>query len=171
MQRPLSITIIGVIGVVWGLLGTLSGIGGLYITVATPEWFTEFVRRSDSPEASLFLQAMRDSEVRLWRLLSLTVQTGLNALLFFGAIGLLRLQPRGWWLMTGYIIGALLWLVVDRIILNETVYEGFRQRYQIEDRTARPVPRLLLGALYPTISAYFLTRPKIMALYKQEAGD
>jgi hypothetical protein len=81
---------------------------------------------------------------------------------------LLRLQPKGWWLMMGYATGAILWAVADRLVLNPTVYQSFRERYQIEDRTARPVPRFTLGLLYPTIGLYILTRPKIMSLYKQD---
>jgi hypothetical protein len=61
--------------------------------------------------------------------------------------------------------------VVDRVILNPTVYQSFRERYQIDDPTARPVPRFTLGLLYPVITAYILTRPKIMALYKQEEEE
>jgi hypothetical protein len=70
--------------------------------------------------------------------------------------------------MMGYATGAILWAVADRLVLNPKVYQPFRERYQIEDRTARPVPRFTLGLLYPVISSYILTRPKIMALYKQD---
>jgi hypothetical protein len=109
-----------------------------------------------------------DPYTRWWSVFLTGVQTALNAMLLFGAIGLLRLQPKGWWLMMGYATGAILWAVADRLVLNPTVYQSFRERYQIEDRTARPVPRFTFGLLYPVISSYILTRPKIMALYKQD---
>jgi len=172
MSRPRSIMIIGIIGVIWGLGGTLAGLGGLLIILTTPDWFMTLVRREAEPElAKVFTQALSDPEVRRWSFLLTAIQTGLNAMLLFGAIGLLRLQPKGWRLMMGYATGALLWAVADRVILNPTVYQSFRERYQIEDRTARHVPRFTLGLLYPALSMYFLTRPKIRALYKQEEGE
>jgi hypothetical protein len=169
MQRPRSITIIGVIGVLWGFSGTVGGLGGLWVAMTMPEWLMELVKREASPEiATIFIQALGDPQVRRWSVFLTGVQTALNAMLLFGAIGLLRLQPKGWWLMMGYIIGAIFWAVVDRLVLDPKVYQPFRERYQIEDRTARPVPRFTLGLLYPVISSYILTRPKIMALYKQD---
>jgi hypothetical protein len=172
MSRPLSITIIGVIGVIWGLGGTVAGLGGLLIILTTPDWFMNLLRREAEPElVRVFTQALGDPGVRRWSFLLTAMQTGLNALLLFGSVALLRLQPKGWWLMMGYATGALLWAVVDRVILNPTVYQSFRERYQIDDPTARPVPRFTLGLLYPVITAYILTRPKIMALYKQEEEE
>lgn len=169
MQRPRSITIIGVIGVLWGFSGTVGGLGGLWVAMTMPEWFMELVKREASPElATIFIQALGDPQVRRWSVFLTGVQTALNAMLLFGAIGLLRLQPKGWWLMMGYATGAILWAVADRLVLNPKVYQPFRERYQIEDRTARPVPRFTLDLLYPAISAYILTRPKIMSLYKQD---
>jgi hypothetical protein len=169
MRRPLSITIIGVIGVLWGFSGTVGGLGGLWVALTTPEWLMELAKREASPEiATIFTQVIGDPYTRWWSVFLTGVQTALNAMLLFGAIGLLRLQPKGWWLMMGYIIGAIFWAVADRLLLNPTVYQPFRERYQIEDRTARPVPRFTLGLLYPVISSYILTRPKIMALYKQD---
>jgi hypothetical protein len=169
MRRPLSITIIGVIGVIWGLSGTVGGLGGLWVALTTPEWLMELAKREASPEiATIFIQALGDPQVRRWSVFLTGVQTALNAMLLFGAIGLLRLQPKGWWLVMGYATGAILWAVVDRLVLDPKVYQPFRERYQIEDRTARPVPRFTLGLLYPVISSYILTRPKIMALYKQD---
>lgn len=169
MQRPLSITIIGVIGVLWGFSGTVGGLGGLWVAMTMPEWLMELVKREASPEiATIFIQALGDPQVRRWSVFLTGVQTALNAMLLFGAIGLLRLQPKGWWLVMGYATGAILWAVVDRLVLDPKVYQPFRERYQIEDRTARPVPRFTLGLLYPAISSYILTRPKIMSLYKQD---
>ena len=169
MRRPLSITIIGVIGVIWGLSGTIGGLGGMLVILTAPEWFMALLKREASPEiATIFIQALGDPQVRRWSVFLTGVQTALNAMLLFGAIGLLRLQPKGWWLMMGYATGAILWAVVDRLVLNPTVYQSFRERYQIEDRTTRPVPRFTFGLLYPVISSYILTRPKIMALYKQD---
>jgi hypothetical protein len=134
-----------------------------------PEWFMELVKREASPEiATIFIARLGDPQVRRWSVFLTGVQTALNAMLLFGAIGLLRLQPKGWWLVMGYATGAILWAVVDRLVLDPKVYQPFRERYQIEDRTARPVPRFTLGLLYPVISSYILTRPKIMALYKQD---
>jgi len=55
MQRPLSITIIGIIGVIWGLAGTIAGLGGMLIILTAPEWFMDWVKRAASPElATLF---------------------------------------------------------------------------------------------------------------------
>lgn len=169
MQRPRSITVIGIIGVIWGLSGTIGGLGGMLVILTAPEWFMALLKREASPElATLFTQVIGDPYTRWWSVFLTGVQTALNAMLLFGAIGLLRLQPKGWWLMTGYITGAIFWAVADRLLLNPTVYQSFRERYQIEDRTTRPVPRFTFGLLYPAISAYILTRPRIMALYKQD---
>ena len=169
MQRPRSITVIGIIGVIWGLVGTIGGLGGMLALLTAPEWFMAWLKREASPElATHFTQVIGDPYTRWWSVFLTGVQTALNAMLLFGAIGLLRLQPKGWWLMMGYATGAILWAVVDRLVLNPTVYQSFRERYQIEDRTARPVPRFTLGLLYPTIGLYILTRPKIMSLYKQD---
>ena len=169
MQRPRSVTVIGIIGVLWGLLGTIGGVGGLLILWTTPDWFMNLVQREASEEfVRVFTRAISDPDARRWWGLLTALQTGLNALLLFGSVALLRLQPKGWWMMMGYITGAILWAVVDRIILEPTVYKPFRERYRIDNRTVRPVPRFTLGTLYPVLAAYFLTRPKVMALYAQE---
>jgi len=172
MQRPRSITVIGVIGVLWGLLGTIGGFGGLLILLTAPDWFMELMRREASEEfVRVLTLAISDSDARRWGVLLTALQTGVNALLLFGSIALLRLQPKGWWMMMGYTVLALLWAGVDRVILEPTVYKPFRERHQIDDRTVRSVPRFTLGTLYPALAAYFLTRPKIMALYRQEEEE
>ena len=162
MKRPLSVTIIGVIGVLWGFVGTVGGIAVLFLLMMSDR-FTDWLRLIASPD---MLNALKDPDLRRWNYILLVVQTGLNALLFFGAVCLLRLQPKGWWMVMGYAAAALLWAVADRVILDRTVYETFRQRYKME-RTERPRFRLMLGLLYPVLASYFLTRPRIMALYKQ----
>jgi hypothetical protein len=148
----------------------LAGLAGLLVILTTRlSGLWRLLKREASPEiATIFTQVIGDPYTRWWSVFLTGVQTALNAMLLFGAIGLLRLQPKGWWLMMGYATGAIFWAVADRLVLNPTVYQPFRERYQIEDRTARPVPRFTLGLLYPVISSYILTRPKIMALYKQD---
>jgi len=169
MQRPRSLTVIGVIGVIWGLSGTIAGLGGMLVILTAPEWFMDWVKREASPELAMpFTRVIGDSQARQWSVFLTGVQTALNAILLCGAIGLLRLQPKGWWLMMGYITGALLWGAVERFVLDPTVYKSFRERYQIEDRTARPAMRISLGTLYLAVGAFILTRPKIMALYRQD---
>jgi len=128
MQRPRSITVIGIIGVIWGLAGTIGGLGGMLVILTAPEWFIELLKREASPElATLFTQVIGDPQARQWSVFLTGVQTALNAMLLFGAIGLLRLQPKGWWLMMGYITGALLWGAAERFVLEPTVYNTNRR--------------------------------------------
>ena len=65
MSRPRSIMIIGIIGVIWGLGGTLAGLGGLLIILTTPDWFMNLLRREAEPElVRVFTQALGDPGVR-----------------------------------------------------------------------------------------------------------
>lgn len=165
MRRPRSITIIGIIGVGWGILGTLGGIVGAVLLAFAPDMLLELLPRAST---SQLREAFKDPLFRGAGIVAVLIPLGINILLLIGSIRLLRLHPVGWWLMMVYAVLAILWAVAERV-LNAALYESFRQRYQLQAHE-RPTAgvRVSLGLLYPVAVSFILTRRKIMKVFRQE---
>ncbi|MFN7019272.1 MAG: hypothetical protein ACK4RG_08400 [Fimbriimonadales bacterium] len=163
MRTPTSIKVIGIVGLVWGTVAApfalLSGLAMLVL----PEAFISLASQMFSPQ---YVQALENDNFRHTGGLVMLVQGGIALLLLIGSVQLLRLKPVGWRLMMIYVIAAIGWGVADRV-LNATVYEGYRHSLSLS-KSERPAPRALPGILFPAIAAYFLTRPKIAELYRQD---
>ncbi len=164
MRVPISMRVIGLIGLVWGVAATLLGVAGGVAMLVAHEWLASVAREMFSQQ---YLQALENADFRRAGAVVLWIQAGIALVLFVGSAQLLRLRPIGWRLMMTYAVLAIAWAVVDRFVLDTRVYERYRQSLNLQSRE-RPAPRLLPGYLFPILVSYFLTRPKIAELYGQD---
>lgn len=162
LQRPRSMTVIGVIGLLWGSATALMGLIATYGLIVMPDWFAEFLRERVSPE---YWRALQDDGFRRWGIWRTGTTTLFSLLLVVGAVRLLRLEPRGWQLMMAYVVLVFLW-AAGELVADFRVYSHYRQVYNLRP-TDRPGFRLMPGLIYPAIAAYFLTRPKVAEAYQQ----
>jgi hypothetical protein len=105
-ERPVIVTVIGILAIVAGALTLLS----------LPLSLLQF--SGAMPMAGPGSQIVQDPTVRTWMIVSSTVGALLAGLQIVAGIGLLRLQRWGWLLAIGLLIFGVLWQVAITIAMQ-----------------------------------------------------
>ena len=163
MQRPVSVTVFGILNIVFAVLAVLAMIG----TIA----MFSMPAASNNP----VVRIMRESPAyAAW--LKLTIPLGLLAciVLLAAGVGLLRLKSWARKVSIGYAIYAiafgLLGIVVNFIFLLRPMLEeaGRRQGPEAAGAIGGAVGGTIggcFGLIYPILLLIFMTRPKVIAAF------
>ncbi|MCX7993153.1 MAG: hypothetical protein N2651_05745 [Fimbriimonadales bacterium] len=162
MQRPVSVTIIGAVGVIWGGLVLLIGIPLLISLVIDPTALIERIAASSGAQLPVeYRELLQSPGERLLIVLLNIVPLGIHGVLLVGAWKLLALQEQGRRLMLLFAIAYVAWQGVN-FVLDRAFYAPIREQHQIQIPKDRkrgiPIP---LDYMYLLAVFYFLTRPSI----------
>jgi hypothetical protein len=169
MQRPTSVTVFGVLNVIFGALGLI----GVAITAVA----LFVVRERGGQDPLLGMNAAWDS----WTKASLLLGGVAVVLLLVSGIGLLSMRPWGRSWAVGYaiygVIVGVLGVVVPAMILARPALQGLEARGNPEAVGA--MIGLLGGTViggcmrlvYPALLWYYMTRPHVVAAFSGYASD
>lgn len=169
MQRPASVTVIAMLGVVGGLLLVASALI-LFILVADPSGLYEWIREKPYYKAhehdKLIIDILAtDPATRIATVVQGASLSVLGIILLIGARQLLRLQEQGRRLVLGF---ALAWLIYDAVFfaVDQLYYAPLRTNLGIPVSQDYGIP---LDIVYALAALYILTRPSIQQLFTQES--
>lgn len=160
MTRPTAVTVIGVLGIVFSVLGlccSIFGGLGLAAVLGMGEALTAQAG-AESPE----LSALNSPTFRIYTLVSLVIGIVFGVWLLIGSIMLLRMLPIGWSLMVAYAAVAILWSIVDTVLTltvlsNVAAVAGAGRLFGF-----------VIGLIYPIAVLIVLTRPTIKQAFQQQ---
>jgi hypothetical protein len=160
MARPASVTVFGVLNIVFGVLGLLSGAASLGIMIAVANGaFPDNAGLGEQPA------------LMLWTLAASALGIVFAIVLFASGIGLLRMRPWGRTAALAYagyavfstVVGmAIHWIYVAQPLLAEQGPGGRTDPAQIGGAIGGMVGGCL-GLVYPILLWYFMPRPAVVA--------
>ncbi|MFQ3611104.1 MAG: hypothetical protein SNJ72_06345 [Fimbriimonadales bacterium] len=156
MERPASILVIGVLGIIFGLAGAccmLVGLGG----AAFVSGMTDQVAQQ-SPEQAQQLEAFKDPEYMRYLYFNGGVSLVFAILLLVGSILLIGMKSLGYSLMTAWSILSILWNLLS-IVLGMTVFAAVLERYNQSITQPTNLVGYAIGMVFPVIVLFILTRP------------
>lgn len=161
MQRPASVTVFGVLNIVFGAFGVL----GLFGTAAAV--FMQF----DQPGQPVELTS---GAYRAWTIASLVISVFCVIALFISGIGLLRMRRWGRSLAVAYstvtvvttLIGVVIhWLLVAQPMLARFAGDDSPEAMQGKVTAVAGLVGGLIGLAYPVLLWFFMTRPRVLAAF------
>jgi GYF domain 2 len=145
--RPTSVTVIAVIGIIFGSLGVLGSICGV---IALP-----FIRNQMAAQG----KTMPTSSA--WVFISAFLGIALGGLLLAASISALRLTP---WARTGLLVYAGLSIVIH-LISSGVNFAQMSGQATTPMQTGIMVGSLIGGMIFPVCILYFMTRPHVVAAF------
>lgn len=179
-ERPISITIFGILNVGIGLLG----LGGLLLSTMFES--PDFLSISPSvPSVNSFLSSMlalwntisTDATFVVWRRITVPLDAAASLTLVAGGIGLLLLRNWARLVSIGYAIYKVIFALLDVAVLMAVLHRVLAKAPQAD--TGAPIALLVWAAaietvltlVYPVLLIYFLTRPKAVLAFQPEPAS
>lgn len=175
MERPTSVTVLGILNIVFAIFGIIGSI------IAVPMFFL-----MKKPDAATLAQQpglkimYENPGFLFWTQATLVLGVIMTIVLGVAGIGLLNMRPWGRTLSLAYgifaIVFALLGLVVNFIFLVQPLLAQ-ADRLGPQGRIAAIVGSVASimggvgGMIYPLLLVYFLTRPTIAAAFRPLEQD
>ena len=165
MQRPTSVTVFGILNIVFAVFGIFGVIGSLIL-------FLPQMADSHNP----VVQLIHDSPVyAMWLKFSLVLGLGAVAVLLAAGIGLLKLKSWARQLSIGYAIYAALMVIVGTVVnfflLVRPLLEQAKQQHGPEavGAIAGAIGGTVggcLGLIYPVFLLVFMLRANVAAAFR-----
>jgi hypothetical protein len=167
MQRPTSVTVFGVLNIVFAVLGFLGLLAAAAMFRANPGG-------SENP----VLQMMHDNPgFATWMKISTVLGFIISAFLLAAGIGLLQLKPWARQLSIGYGIYSLIMIPVGSVVNFIYIARPMLEQAQHQQGPAAAGAAVgaigsiiggLFGLIYPVLLLIFMTRPKVVAAFYPE---
>jgi hypothetical protein len=173
MNRPTSVTVLGILNIVFAAFGLM----GIALSIAM--MFVHPALNMKNPVLDLMRQ---NPGYMMYTNISMVVSAVFTLMLGLAGIGLLMLRPWGRWLSIAYAVFAILSLIV-----NSLINYYFLLAPMIDKLAALPpgqekaaalggiagmVVGICLGPIYPVILLIFMFRPNVMAAFgSQNSAD
>lgn len=173
MQRPVSVTVFGILNIVFGILGVL----GIFATVA----LLALMSSGAGGNANPMIKFMRESPAySAWIKLTIPLGVAVSGVLLASGIGLLKMKGWARKLSIGYAIYALIFGLA-----NFVVSYWFLLRPMMEEAARKQGPEAAgaiggaiggsvggcFGLIYPILLLIFMTRPKVVAAFAPSAAS
>ena len=173
-ERPISITILGILNMGIGLLG----LGGLLLSTMFES--PDFV--SSSSSGNSFLSSMlalwntisTDATFVVWRRITVPLDAAASLALVAAGIGLLLLKNWSRLVSIGYAIYRVIFALLDVAVLMAVLHRVLANALQADTgaHIALVVGAAAVGTVltlvYPVLLIYFLTRPKVVQAFQPE---
>ena len=164
MQRPTSVTVFGILNIVFAVIGILGIFGSAAMLAGASQ--------SDNPVVKVMLA---NPAYVTWMRISIPLGLLVSALLLAAGVGLLLLKPWARWFSLAYGIYAIVMSIVATLI---TYYLFFGPLMEQAQRMRGPEAAAavggaiggmiggILGLIYPVLLLYFMTRPHVIAAFR-----
>jgi len=171
-ERPISITIFGILNIGIGLLG----LGGLLLSTM----FASSDLSSISPSVNSFFSSMlalwntisTDALFVVWRRITVPLDAAASLALVAAGIGLLLLKNWSRLVSIGYAVYRVIFALLDVAILMVVLHRVLANALQADTgaHVALVVGAAAVGTvltlLYPVLLIYFLTRPRAVLAFQ-----
>jgi hypothetical protein len=167
-KRPTAVTVLAIIGIVWGALGALSGICSL----------VPYVVQSSQPNP--VLDAVRARPLlHAWTILSTLLSWVIAIILLAGSIAALSLRPWGRLVMVGYAVVNLVISLIGTFMLIGVMLPLMQPMLESGDPVVKggavggilgAVAGIGLGLLFSVFILVFMRRPEVLAAFEEGPG-
>lgn len=164
MNRPTSVTVFGVLNLVFAALGLLSALMGLVM-------FAAAAVNSSNPIS----QVIHDNPTfALWMKVCTALNLVVSAVLLAAGIGLLQLKSWARKVSIGYAIYSMIMLVVGTVVNYFFVFMPLLEKAHLEQgpEAAASIGAMVgamvgscFGIIYPILLLIFMFRPKVVAAF------
>jgi len=168
MQRPTSLTVLGILNIVFacfGFCGGLCGLGALAMMpmiadIIPPEARDEFVQN---------LEKSLPPEMQVYTYVQGGVGIVASIVLIIAGVALLKCRPIGRTLSIGWAAYGLLSIIVSVVMNAMFVWPNMAdQPGGMAGAIGGTLFGSLIGAAYPIVLAYFMFRPNVVAALREE---
>lgn len=169
MQRPTSVTVFGVLNIIFAVLGIVTIAGSAAMLFASS--------KTDNPALKMMLA---NSAYMTWMRISIPLGLIVSALVLAAGIGLLLLKPWARWISLGYGVYAILASIVGTVFTYLLVVGPMMEQAQrmhgpeAAAAVGGAVGGMIggcLGLIYPVLLLYFMTRPHVIAAFRSSDAD
>jgi hypothetical protein len=173
MNRPTSITVLGILNIIFGAIGLMG------IALSIVMMFIHPAMDMKNPVLDLMKQ---NPAYALYTNISMVIGAVFTIALCLSGIGLLMLRPWGRWLSIAYAVFGLVSLVVNTLInyfflltplLNKlAALPPGQEKAAAMGGIVGLVGGLCIGPIYPIVLLIFMFRPNVMAAFgAQDSAD
>lgn len=165
-QRPTSVTVFGILNIIFGAMALLCTPVSLMMTFMMPA------------QGNPMLQAMRDNQLfRVWSIVGGGLGIIGGGVLLAAGIGLLKLKPWARVTSVGYGIYAIVGGVIGQVITMMVLLPAFRKMTESGGPEAAGAIGGMVGGvfggcfglIFPILLIIFMTRPKVKAAFLPQA--
>lgn len=173
MNRPTSVTVLGILNIVFAAFGLMGIAFSILMMFVKP----------DLNVKNPVLDVMRQNPgYVMYTNISMVVGAVFTLVLLLAGIGLLMLRPWGRWLSIAYAVFAIISLIVNSLInyyfLLAPMIDKLAALPPGQEKAAATggivgmVAGICLGPIYPVILLVFMFRPNVMAAFRaQDSGN
>jgi hypothetical protein len=171
MQRPVAVTIFGILNIGFGAMGLL----GAFMS----GMFENMGAMASNPQLNSIVAFMetlhKDPGYILWQKISMPLEIAACLILMAAGVGLLRLKSWGRLTSIGYAVYKILFSIIVVFVLYHALHGLLEETLRQASGPVRAAlmvgtplvggVALVLSLAYPALLLFFLTRPKIVAAF------
>jgi len=176
MQRPTSVTVFGILNIVFAVFGICGVVG-----IVTMFMMMGMNLNNPAFQNNPTMQAIQDSPVyAAWLKISVVLGLAASSVLLAAGIGLLKLKPWARMLSIAYSIYGIISLIIGTAVNYIFLVQPMLEKVHVDQgpEAAGAIGGAIggmfggcIGIIYPVLLLIFMTRPKVTAAFRPQSPE